>query len=65
MAIILNAKKRENLTKAATNELRSEGAIPSVVYGKEKDTVTVSVDEIELLKTTHKTVLVKELTRTK
>ena len=51
MAIILNAKKRENLTKAATNELRSEGAIPSVVYGKEKDTVTVSVDEIELLKT--------------
>src|SRR5699024_8218424 len=51
MAIILNAKKREDLTRAATNELRREGSIPSVVYGKEKEAVTVSVDEIELLKT--------------
>lgn len=51
MAIILNAKKREDLTRAATNEIRREGSIPSVVYGKEKEPVTVAVDEIELLKT--------------
>lgn len=51
MAIILKAKKREDLTRAATNELRREGNIPSVVYGKEKEAITVSVDEIELLKT--------------
>lgn len=51
MAIILKAKNREDLTRAATNKLRREGSIPSVVYGKEKEAVTVSVDEIELLKT--------------
>lgn len=51
MAIILNAKKREDLSRGATNELRREGNIPSVVYGKDKDVITVSVDEIELLKT--------------
>lgn len=50
MAIILNAKKREDLSRGATNQLRREGNIPSVVYGKDKDVITVSVDEIELLK---------------
>lgn len=51
MAISLKAKQRENLTRAATNELRNEGNIPAVIYGSGKDTITVSVESIELLKT--------------
>lgn len=51
MAISLKAKKREDFTRATTNQLRREGLIPAVVYGKEKETRTVSVDNLELLKT--------------
>src|SRR5690625_7792270 len=51
MAITLKANKREDLTRATTNELRREGSIPAVVYGKEDAPVTVSVDNLELLKT--------------
>src|SRR5690625_1195658 len=51
MAITLKANKREDLTRATTNELRRGGAIPAVVYGKEEAPVTVSVDNLELLKT--------------
>lgn len=51
MAVSLKAKKRDNLTRGATNEIRSEGGIPAVVYGKGEEALTVSVDSIELLKT--------------
>lgn len=51
MAISLKAKKREDFSRATTNQIRREGFIPAVVYGKEKETKTVSVDNIELLKT--------------
>lgn len=51
MAISLKAKLRDDLSKGMTNELRKTGYIPAVVYGKGKETKTVSVDNIELLKT--------------
>lgn len=51
MSITLKAKSRKVLTNAATKQWRKEGYIPSVVYGKEKETVTVSVPNMELLKT--------------
>lgn len=51
MAITLKASKRETLTRSATKELRREGSIPAVVYGKEDAPVSVSVNNLELLKT--------------
>src|SRR5690625_1597207 len=51
MAISLKAKLREDFSRATTNQLRQEGFVPAVVYGKGKETKTVSVDNVELLKT--------------
>lgn|SRR5690625_724688 len=51
MAIKLKAKKRDNLSRSVTNQLRQDGYIPAVVYGKGKETQTISVDNVELLKT--------------
>ena len=51
MAITLKAQKREDLSRSTTKQLRAEGFIPAVVYGKDQEPKTVSVDNIELLKT--------------
>lgn len=51
MAIKLQAKNRENLSRGETKQIRQEGAIPAVVYGKEQEAVTVSVNSLDLLKT--------------
>src|SRR5690554_715223 len=51
MSISLKAQQREDLSRGVTNQLRKDGQIPAVVYGKGKDPITVSVDNIELLKT--------------
>lgn len=51
MAISLKAQQREDLSRGTTKQIRNEGFIPSVVYGKDKEPVTVSVNNIELLKT--------------
>ena len=51
MAISLKAKQREDLSRGATNEIRNDGGIPSVVYGKGEEAVTISVNNLELLKT--------------
>lgn len=51
MTISLKAKLREDLTRGKTKELRKEGLIPAVVYGKDKESKTVSVNNLELLKT--------------
>lgn len=51
MAISLKAKQREDLSRGVTKQIRRDGDIPAVVYGKEKDSLTVSVNNIELLKT--------------
>src|SRR5690625_3035999 len=51
MAISLKAKAREDLTRGATRQIRQDGFIPAVVYGKDKEARTVSVQYMELLKT--------------
>ncbi|GGA70905.1 50S ribosomal protein L25/general stress protein Ctc [Ornithinibacillus halotolerans] len=51
MSVILSARKREDHARSATKELRQNGQVPAVVYGKEKDSKSISVDSIELLKT--------------
>ncbi|WP_394220107.1 50S ribosomal protein L25/general stress protein Ctc [Halobacillus trueperi] len=51
MAITLKANQRQNLKQSVTREIRLEGNIPSVVYGKDKEPITVAVNSIELLKT--------------
>lgn len=51
MGIQLQAKKREDQKRAATKQLRREGFIPAVVYGKDKEAQTVSVESMSLLKT--------------
>ena len=51
MAVKLRAERRDDLTKSYTNQLRNKGLIPSVVYGNDKEAITVAVENIELLKT--------------
>lgn len=51
MAVKLKAALREDHTKSATKQIRESGRVPSVVYGKEKDTKSISVNSIELVKT--------------
>lgn len=51
MAVKLKAERRDDLTKSHTNQLRKKGFIPSVVYGNDKEAITVAVENIELLKT--------------
>ncbi|MFD1066920.1 50S ribosomal protein L25/general stress protein Ctc [Oceanobacillus locisalsi] len=51
MAVQLNAQKREDLTKSVTQEIRKSGRIPAVVYGKDKESRTISVDSVDLVKT--------------
>lgn len=51
MAVKLRAERRDDLTKSYTNQLRNKGFIPSVVYGNDKEAITVAVENIELLKT--------------
>lgn len=51
MAIKLHAKLREDLTRSATRELRETGQVPAVVYGKGKETKSIYVDNVELIKT--------------
>lgn len=51
MSISLKAKTREDLSRSSTKQVREEGYIPSVVYGKDKEARTVSVNTMALLKT--------------
>lgn len=51
MVVKLKAERRDDLKKSSTKAIRDKGFIPAVVYGKAKDTMTVQVDSIELLKT--------------
>ncbi|TMN22327.1 50S ribosomal protein L25/general stress protein Ctc [Lentibacillus cibarius] len=51
MAVTLKADKREDLTKSTTKQIRANGDVPSVVYGKGKDSRTITVNSLDLLKT--------------
>lgn len=51
MAVKLRAQRRDDLAKSSTNQLRRDGFVPSVIYGNDKEALTVAVENIELLKT--------------
>lgn len=51
MAITLKATKREDLSRSAINQIRKEGFIPAVIYGKGAAAQNVTVNNLELLKT--------------
>lgn len=51
LAATINANERKDLRHSATKEIREKGLIPAVVYGKDREPTTISVDSIELLKT--------------
>ncbi|SEU06580.1 large subunit ribosomal protein L25 [Salinibacillus kushneri] len=51
MTATIKANERKDLRRSHTRELRKNGAIPAVVYGKDKEPVTVSIDTLELIKT--------------
>lgn len=51
MAITLKAKKRDDLARSVNKQLRIDGFIPAVVYGKTEAPVTISVENLALLKT--------------
>lgn len=51
MAVILKASKREDFKKSGIKKVRDSGSIPAIVYGDKKDPITVSVNNMDLLKT--------------
>lgn len=51
MAVKLKATKREDHSKSATKQIRESGHVPSVVYGKDKDSKAIAVNSIDLVKT--------------
>src|SRR5699024_5587422 len=51
MAITLKATLREDHKSSTTKKLRNEGQVPGVIYGKDKETKSIAVDSIELVKT--------------
>jgi len=51
MAVTLKATKRNDLRKSATKQIRLDGDVPSVVYGKDNEPKAISVNNIELVKT--------------
>ncbi|MFC0300089.1 50S ribosomal protein L25/general stress protein Ctc [Virgibacillus soli] len=50
MATTLKAMNRENLAKSVTKQLRTEGNVPGVLYGKGKESKSIAVNGIELVK---------------
>ncbi|WP_027964448.1 50S ribosomal protein L25/general stress protein Ctc [Halalkalibacillus halophilus] len=50
MSATIQAKERFNFTGSQTKQLRAEGQVPAVVYGKDKEPVSISVEGIDLIK---------------
>lgn len=51
MAVTLKAQVREDHHKSASKAIRKNGGVPAVVYGKDKESKSISVNTLELLKT--------------
>lgn len=51
MSSVLKATKRDGFKKSDLTELRSAGKLPAVVYGYKVENTSISVDEIDLVKT--------------
>jgi large subunit ribosomal protein L25 len=51
MSTMLKANSRGDLKGSTLRKLRNQGSVPAVVYGKDLPSKSVSIDEIEFLKT--------------
>src|SRR5690625_1369412 len=51
MAVKLKATQREDLRSSVTKELRESGFVPAVIYGKDKESKAIQVNNLELIKT--------------
>jgi large subunit ribosomal protein L25 len=51
MSAVLKANERTGSQRSALRQLRQEGNIPAVVYGKNKESQSIYVDGIEFIKT--------------
>ncbi len=51
MAVILHAKKRDNLNHSTTRKLRDEGNFPAVVYGYKTENKTIYINYADFIKT--------------
>ncbi|MEH7109754.1 50S ribosomal protein L25/general stress protein Ctc [Bacillus sp. JJ1764] len=54
MSTMLVAKERFDFRKSALHQLRGEGKIPSVVYGKHEESKAITVNNADLLKVIRK-----------
>ncbi|GEN44734.1 50S ribosomal protein L25/general stress protein Ctc [Alkalibacillus haloalkaliphilus] len=50
MAAVIQAKERPDTRNSVTKSIRREGFVPAVVYGKGKEPVTISVENMDLVK---------------
>ncbi|HLR79513.1 MAG TPA: 50S ribosomal protein L25/general stress protein Ctc [Bacillota bacterium] len=50
MAVELKAALRENHAGSATKKIRKEGKVPGVVYGKGKESKSIAIDGLDLMK---------------
>lgn len=50
MAVELKAALREDHAGSATKKIRKEGKVPGVVYGKGKETQSIAIDGLDLVK---------------
>lgn len=51
MTITLKAINREDHKSSTTKKLREQGQVPAVLYGKDKETKSIAVNSVELVKT--------------
>src|SRR5699024_8523230 len=51
MTVTLKATTRNDHRKSATKRFREKGFVPAVVYGKDKESKSIAVNSIELVKT--------------
>ena len=48
--VAINAATRENFGKGASRTLRRDGRVPAIIYGKNKETVAISLEAREITK---------------
>jgi|SRR5690625_1416021 len=51
MAVKLKATQRKDLKSSVTKEIRESGFVPAVIYGKDKESEAIQVNNLELIKT--------------
>ncbi|WP_248929100.1 50S ribosomal protein L25 [Paenibacillus hamazuiensis] len=49
MAVTVRAQSRENKTKGEINEMRKQGMVPAVVYGKKVGVTPIAIDQKEFM----------------